>query len=88
MVTIRRANVVLDIKDDQIDYYVNKGYDVIDANGGVIKKSTPKDVHSLTAAYNDHLVQIAELQEKIKKLEAENKQLKKNKASATKKKGK
>lgn len=86
MARIRRANVILDIKDDQIDYYVNQGYDVIDANGGVIKKSTPRDVYSLTAAYNDHLVQIAELQEKINELEAENKKLKKNKASATKKK--
>lgn len=89
MVTIRRANVVLDVKDDQVDYYVNQGYDVIDStNGGVIKKSTPKDVSTLTKAYHDHIEKIEQLEAKIKEQETEIKKLKKAKKAGSVKKDK
>lgn len=84
MATIRRANVILDIKDDQIDYYLGQGFDVIDANGGVITKSTPRDVNGLTKAYNDHLNQIYKLQEENKQLKDEIAKLKKAKKPTTK----
>lgn len=82
MATIRRANVILDIKDDQIDYYVNQGFDVIDANGGVITKSTPRDVNALTDAYHKHTAEIEALQEENKQLKAEIAKLKKAKKPA------
>lgn len=69
-ILVRQANVVLDIPEEQRDEYLAKGFDVIGANGKPIIKATPNDLNSLKKAF-------AELTEKVKALELENSQLKK-----------
>ena len=75
-ITVRKANVVLDIPEEQKDEYLSKGYDVISARGVVIEAATPQDVPTLQAklaelsAENKKLkAMIAELQAKPKKVE-------------------
>lgn len=68
-ITVQRANVILQISPQQVDYYLNQGYNVINAKGEVVQASVPKDVGTLQKAYVDHLQEIEELKDKIKKLE-------------------
>ena len=69
IIQVRRANVILDVPEEQKGEYLAKGFDVIDAQGRVIERTTPNDINTLKKAY-------AELTEKVKALEEENKQLK------------
>ena len=64
MALVKRENVVLDIKDDQLDRYLSMGYCQIDDKCRVIKESTKKDVESL-------LKRCAEQEKKINALEGE-----------------
>ena len=84
MAYIQRANVILEVKDDQVDRFVNEGYDVIDMNTGkIITKSVPRDITGLTRAYNEHTEEIKRLKEENAKLTSEIKKLKsKSKAKA------
>lgn len=68
-ITVQRANVILQISPQQVDYYLNQGYNVINAKGEVVQASVPKDVGTLQKAYVEHLQEIEELKDKIKKLE-------------------
>ena len=65
MALVRRANVVLDIKDDQVDRYLDMGYSLIDKNCRVIKESTQKDVESLVARCDKQEKKIKALEEEI-----------------------
>ncbi len=76
-IQVRRANVILEVPDEQKDEYLAKGFDVIGPNGKVIEKSIPNDPNSLKKAYT-------ELSDKVKALEEENRQLKEQLASNTK----
>lgn len=73
-VNVQRGNKFLRIPADAVDRYIAKGYDVVDDNDRVIVKSIPNDVNTLKAEYSKQL-------ELIKKLEAENAELKKQLAS-------
>lgn len=77
-ITVRRANVVLDVPEVQKNEYLAKGFDVIGADGKILERTVPNDVNSLKKAYH-------ELTEKVKELEAENKKLKEQIASKGKK---
>lgn len=70
-VTVRRKNVYLDVVPELVDKYVAKGYDVLDSNGNVVKRSVPQDVESLRLAFDEHTKTIARLQDRIKELEAQ-----------------
>ena len=65
-ITVRRANVVLNISESQLGYYMSQGYDVIDETGKVIQASVPTDVGTLQKAYFDHLSEIEALKEEIR----------------------
>lgn len=78
VVTVQRANVVLQISETLVDRYVDQGYNVIDANGNVIKASIPRDLGTLQKAYVNHLQEIEALKKEIE-------QLKQKKVSRTKK---
>ena len=78
VVTVQRANVVLQISEALVDRYIDQGYDVIDANGNVIKASIPRDLGTLQKAYVDHLQEIDALKKEIE-------QLKQKKVGRTKK---
>lgn len=68
MAKVRKANVILTIKDDQVQRYVDRGFDVIGENGDVIQQSVPKDAASLGQAYKKHIAEIAALKAEIQKL--------------------
>ena len=65
MAYIKKANVVLRVKDSEVDYYINLGYDQIDENGKVIRKTVPNDLHELQKAYKDKDEEIAKLKDEI-----------------------
>ena len=65
MAYIQRANVVLKVKDSEVEYYLNLGYNQIDENGKVIRKTVPNDLHELQKAYKDKDAEIAKLKEEI-----------------------
>lgn len=71
MTLVRRANVVLEVKDDAVDRMLSQGYSVIDASGKVLKRSTVKDVNNLTAIIKEQEAQIKALEDKCAKLEKE-----------------
>jgi regulator of replication initiation timing len=71
MAFVQRANVILEVADDDIQYYYQKGYNQIDEKTGkVILEAIPTDISVLRAKYMEHLKEIEELQ-------AENEDLKK-----------
>ena len=69
MAIVKRANVVLNVRDYEVERYKNEGYDVIDEAGNIIEATIPTDLNTLQKAYVDSV-------EKIKKLEAEIAELK------------
>lgn len=50
MTNVQRANVILTVTDNELDYYVSKGFNVIDKDGNIIKRATLNDVPSLKEA--------------------------------------
>lgn len=84
MVKVRRANVVLKIKDFELKRYLDMGYNQIDETGKVIQEAIPTDVNTLKKAYVDMKKRIAELEtllaEKTKPVKVEPVQKPKKKA--------
>ena len=72
MVTVKRANVVLTVENDEVDKYYEKGFSVIDELGNVIKASVPTEVGALQKALQDKDVEIASLKAEIERLKSEN----------------
>lgn len=81
-VIVQRANVVLQISPQQVDYYLNQGYNVIDEMGNVIQKSIPRNLGELQKAYIDHVAEIESLKEEIRKLKEPKKTAKKKTENA------
>lgn len=76
MATVRRANVVLTIKDTDIDKYTSNGFDVIDdTTGAVVNAAVPNDIISLRKAYFDMSAEIERLQGIIDNLKAQLKEM-------------
>lgn len=72
MATIRRANVILTVNDDQLERYLSTGFAQIDeVTGEIIKESTgvPQDLTTLKDAYVNHVREIAELKARLAKYE-------------------
>ena len=46
-IKVQRANVVLDVRPDQKEYYMEKGFSVIDDKGKVIEEAISDDVGAL-----------------------------------------
>lgn len=66
--TVQRANVILHVAPEQLDYYMSQGYNVIDDAGNVIKASVPRDLGTLQKAFVDNQKKIAELEAEIQAL--------------------
>lgn len=71
MVRIQRANVVLDIENDDalIQKYLDKGFSVLDEKGNVIKRAMPFEVGALQALVTEQEQKIKELEQKLVELE-------------------
>lgn len=72
MAKVKRANVVLRIKDNQVQRYLDNGYvQINEATGEVMTSPVPTDLATLKSCYVKHKQKIAELEEEIAKLKAE-----------------
>lgn len=68
---VRRKNVFLEVAPEAVDSYLAKGYDVVDDYGKVIKPGTINDVNALKAAYDKHVARIKELEDTVRQLETQ-----------------
>ena len=71
MARVERGNVVLKVKDYEVQHYLNLGYNLTDDAGNVIRKSIPTNIGELQTAYLEHTKKIAELEDTIAKLTAQ-----------------
>lgn len=76
-VRVQRANVILDIRPEDKDRYMEQGFSVIDARGNVLEEAMPKDVLELQRMVN-------ELRAEIEKKDKEIESLKKKKPAGKK----
>ena len=70
MVKVRRANVILRVKEADVPNYLNMGYSVIGENGEILTEAIPVDVHVLQAAWVDNKKKIEELEQTNAELKA------------------
>lgn len=75
-VTVKRANVVLTVNQEDVERYIKKGYDVLGEDGEVAVAATPNDPDTLKKAYMEHLAEIKELKAEIARLKAEKQEVK------------
>lgn len=47
MLLVKRANVLLEIEDEDKKYYMDQGYSVIDENGNIVEEALSSDVATL-----------------------------------------
>lgn len=84
MPLVQRANVILEVPEIRVQYYLDSGYSVIDEKGNVIKKSVIHDLPYLQKYYVDAEKRIAELEQEVAdlkvKLEDAKKPVEKKKA--------
>lgn len=74
MAKMRRANSIIHVKDSEVDRYIDLGYVQLDEQTGeIIKEGVPQEIGRLKECYIAHVKEIAELKEKIAKLEAKEK---------------
>lgn len=64
-ITIRRGNVVLDIKPEEKSFYMSQGYSVIDEKGKVVEEAMSQDVASLQLQVIQLKQEIADLKAKL-----------------------
>lgn len=76
MPRVTRGNVVLHVKDDEIQHYLQLGYNVTTPMGKVIQASVPSDIATLQRHFVDSNAKISMLEAEIAKLTAENETLK------------
>lgn len=91
MVRIERGNVVLRVKEEEVQYYLNLGYNVTDEQGNILKAAIPINLGVLQKAFIDNQktietlnTQVANLTSELEKLKAENRKLKAKTKSASK----
>lgn len=86
MALVRRGNVELEVHDDYLNHYLNKGFDQVDASTGqIIKKGTANNFNSLQLAYLELTKENQSLNLKVHRLEKENKELQAKLEQASKK---
>ena len=71
MIMVEHGNVVLKIREDEVSRYLAKGYNVINADGTVLKASVPNDLGTLQKAYREHVAEIEKLKKEIAELKAQ-----------------
>lgn len=82
MPRVVRGNVVLYVRDDEIQHYLALGYNVTDSHGTVTCPSIPTDVGTLQKHYIESNQRVAVLENEVALLTAEIEMLK---ASRTRK---
>lgn len=69
MAHVQRANVFLTVPDDEIQRYIDKGYNVVDEYGNIIKQALPNNVGDLQILVVKYEKRIKELEDYIASLE-------------------
>lgn len=70
-VKVRRGNVIYTIDREDIQRYLDKGFDVISSEGEVIQEAEPKDPASIRLAYLRQVEIVKELREENARLKEE-----------------
>ena len=73
LVEVERGNVVLEIPEDYVQRYIDRGFNLLDKNGKVIKASIPNDIGTLQKAFVEHIEEIKELRAKLAQLKEQDK---------------
>jgi len=68
MVRVQRANVILQVPEEQIKEYLAKGFDVLGNDGQVVQASVPNDVNLLKQKYVEFSNRIKALEDEIASL--------------------
>lgn len=76
MARIQRYNVILDVADSEVGYYLNLGYSLLDNQGNVVKKAMSTDVRTLQKELTDANKLIVQLKAENEKLTNEIAELK------------
>lgn len=63
-IIVQRANVVLRIRPEEKNYYMQQGYSIIDENGAMVEEAMSTDVATLQT-------QVAKLKTEIQELKAQ-----------------
>lgn len=71
MARIQRYNVILDVADSEVGYYLNLGYSLLDNQGNVVKKAMSTDVRTLQKELTDANKLIEQLKAENEKLNNE-----------------
>lgn len=64
-ITVRKANSILTIPEEQRDEYLSKGYDIVTETGVVIQRAVPQDVPTLQARLQEALDENARLKARL-----------------------
>lgn len=67
---MKRANVVLEVEEDSVPYYISQGYSVLDDNGNVVVQAIPTDIGELRKFYVEASARIEALEKRIEELES------------------
>ena len=71
MLYARKSNRVQPIAESDVQYFLNQGYNITDAQGNILLEAMPEDVISLKVAFKRHVDEIASLKTAIKGYEAQ-----------------
>lgn len=72
MAKVQRANVILTVKDNEIEYYVGRGFNVIDDSGNIIREAVSNDITALRSMNARKEARIEELTAEIDELKVAN----------------
>ena len=80
----QRGNKLCQVRtDEEVQKYLNLGFDIVDEKGQMITANVPNDPNSLKLAYEKHLAEIKSLKEENEALKKEIESLKSTKTAKT-----
>lgn len=79
---VQRANVVLRVRDEEVDKYLARGFRLLNENGEVIRSATPNDLATFKEAYIRQSKEIEDLNSQIEELKAELEKARQKKSKA------
>ena len=79
---VQRANVVLKVRDEEVDKYLARGFSLLNENGEVIRSATPNDLATFKEAYIRQSKEIEDLNLQIEELKAELEKARQKKSKA------
>lgn len=72
MVNVQRANVILTVPEDEVEKYYEKGFNILDQYGNILKASVPSDKGTLQKELVSQKQENEKLLKEIAALKAQN----------------